>query len=170
MLLSLIALALATATSVPVEGLPDMHIVSGATAVITDTGSGYTLSPQPSDKLSEGETEMLAQVLERPEQAMGPNSIVAHTDKEVAPIVPGSLRFSLIDHHGQMALIIRNGTNESYMYKAKLGRGSQSMTTDVCQIMPQARAFEHWPYRFDWIEITDLKVTPHTPGSPPRCE
>lgn len=170
MLLSLVSLALASAAGVPVEGLPDMHIVSGARAVITGTDTGYTLSPQLSGELSEGEKEMLARVLERPEQAMGPNSIVAHTEKAVEPVVPGSLSFSLIDHHDEMALVIRNGTSQSYLYKARIGRGSQSMTTDVCQIMPQARSFEHWPYKFDWIEITDLKATPHIPGSAPRCE
>jgi len=170
MLWAFLALGLAPSTNVQVDELPNIRLESDSAAVIAQTKGGYVLSADASGKLLEGEKDMLAETLERPEEAMGANSLKVTTDREVQPLLPGTLRFNLVDHRGQMLLVIQNGLPQSFTYTARIGRGSDAKATDVCQLLPETRSFEHWPYKFDWIEITDLRPIAYNPGEPPRCD
>jgi hypothetical protein len=55
------------------------------------------------------------------------------------------------------------------MYRARIGRGDRSIVTDVCQLVPEKRNIEHWPYPIDWIEISDVRAVAYEEGKPPLC-
>ena len=170
MLWMLLVVGIAPPSNSPVDPLPNLRIESDSAVVIRRAANGYVVAADASGKLLDGEKEMLAQTLQRPEEAKGPNSLKLSTNREVNPLIPGSLRFNLIEYHGEMLLMIQNGMSQSFAYKARIGSGPNSMPTDVCQLLPQTRSFEHWPYKFEWIEITDVRPVAHVPGEPPRCE
>lgn len=166
-----VAAAALSQQSVAVAEMPNLRLVEGSTAEIRANEKGYLLSGAEAAPLMAGERDLLSQLLgSPPEEAMGGNSKVVHSDGEGAPIVPGVLRFSLIDYKGEMVLLVLNGMKASYMYKARIGRGDGSQVTDVCQLLPNNRNMEHWPYKFDWIEVTEIREVPYRAGEPARCE
>ena len=78
--------------------------------------------------------------------------------------------FVALDGGKESVLLIENGFPRSFMYRARIGRGEQWQPTDVCQILPEKRGYEHWPYEIDWIEIIEWHPVDYEPGQPLRCE
>lgn len=154
----------------------------GPVALHLSNGSQATLSADQSDKahlisgtaepISAGEIEMLRELVRNHPEAFGPNSAPVQTDQRVPPIQPNRIRFRFLpfDDGKQTLLIIENGALRSFMYKARIGRGSRSIPTDVCQLVPLKRNIEHWPYPLDWIEVSEVRAVAYNESAPPRCE
>ncbi|MBA3669557.1 MAG: hypothetical protein H0W71_05770 [Sphingomonas sp.] len=126
-------------------------------------------SAQP---LSAGEIDMVQRFVREHPEAFGPRAAPFDSNQWIRPVDSNRIRFRFLPFaSGTQALLnTENGTNQSYSFKARIERGSKSVTTDVCQLVPAKRSVEHWPYPLDWIEITDMHVVPYDETELPRCE
>lgn len=71
---------------------------------------------------------------------------------------------------GHRMLFIENGYDRALTYRARIGAGDKSAATDVCTVLPLKRGQEHWPYRIDTIELSQLKLIPWKEGDAVTCE
>jgi hypothetical protein len=94
------------------------------------------------------------------------------------PVTPHLLRIGLRavpppaakGPNGDMLLSIENGYDGALRYRAVLHRGGNATPTDVCIVLPLKRGFEHWPYPFDRVELSDLRIVPWHEGDTITCE
>lgn len=70
---------------------------------------------------------------------------------------------------GHMLLSIENGYEQGVTYRAMILRGDRRTPTDVCLVRPGGRGYEHWPYAFDAIEISALRLQDWKDGDPIPC-
>jgi hypothetical protein len=109
------------------------------------------------------------------ENAVGPNSApITSRDisAEPTPIAPDALRFIFVRVPGQghSVLFVENGYGRAMAYRARIYANGRSAPTDVCVVLPRLRGVEHWPYRIDRIELSQLRLERWREGQPPRCE
>lgn len=104
--------------------------------------------------------------------AVGPN--VALDDDgfpPAGPVPPGEVAVKLVSlAERHMLLVIVNGYKGGFKYRAMLRRNGRATATDVCEVMAGKRGLEHWPYLFDSIEISDVRLVPWQEGQAPICE
>ena len=169
----ILAAALTNAAAQPADSVSLLRLLSGSEVTIgLDDQDEPRLEGGPATPLEPGEMDMLLSMLRDHPDAFGPKSAPLHTDQALPLIIPERIRFRFIPLNGgsQSVLVIENGLQRSFMYKARIGRGTRSMVTDVCQVVPSLRGIEHWPYPIDWIEISDIHVVAWNEGDRPRCE
>lgn len=78
------------------------------------------------------------------------------------------LRFlSIADQHS--LLILENGYDRGLVFQARITRDGTARPTDVCLVLPMHHGFEHWPYRTERIEISNVHFVPWRPGDPVPC-
>jgi hypothetical protein len=111
------------------------------------------------------------------------------TDSQVQPAIPvdhgptppsvqsGQVRIMLravapssAHPKGGMLLSLENGYDGALRYRAVLRNGDRSQPTDVCIVIPHKFGFEHWPYPFDRVELSDLRIIPWHAGDAVTCE
>lgn len=159
----------ARAAAVQDQAIPPIKLPVGSTFSIgLDATGKLDVKGGRAGPLSSFDVESLNDLVENHPDAMGPNGAVVHSDKPPPQIESGHIRFTFASFGKDTVLVIENGFPRSFMYRARIGRGSQSAVTDVCQIMPSKRGYEHWPYPIDWIEITDIRPVEWTGAL--RCE
>ena len=153
------------------QAFPPIILKAGSTFSIglnssggLDTKSGAAAPLQPYD------LEFIRRLITEHSDATGQNGAIISLQQQAPQVEPSHLRFSFvpIDDGRQTVLVIENGFPRSFLYRARIGRGSKSVVTDVCQIIPNKRGYEHWPYPIDWIEITDIHPVEWTGKL--RCE
>jgi hypothetical protein len=89
---------------------------------------------------------------------------------EPDPIERGVVRIKLVALDAKhMLLVLRNGYGRRFKYRAVLRRGDRTSPTDVCEVHAGKYGLEHWPYPFDSVEISAVRMTKDRPG-PPVCE
>jgi hypothetical protein len=162
----LLVVLMLTAADAP---LPPVRILMGSSFLVgLDSAGKLDFKGEAAAPLTAGDFSGLQQLLSNPAAAMGPNSVLLHGEN--APPMTAHFRFSFVPFDGgkQSVLIIENGFPRSFMYKARVGRGSRSMVTDVCELLPNHRSYEHWPYPLDWIDISDIQ--PVKDAAAVRCE
>jgi hypothetical protein len=77
--------------------------------------------------------------------------------------------FASFDGGKHTLLLIENGYDQGFSYRAIMRIGRRSEPTDVCTVLPNLRSLEHWPYRIDRIELHDFQMLPWNPGDGPVC-
>jgi hypothetical protein len=83
---------------------------------------------------------------------------------------PGRLRLRLMSIAGQHSmLILENGYDRAIVFRARMTRGGETRSTDVCLVRPMRFGFEHWPQPLDRIEISDIRFVPWRAGDPVPC-
>jgi hypothetical protein len=159
--LPLIGAAAAQDHSTPAQeqALPPVILKIGSTSSIGlnrsggfDTKGGAAAPLQPYD------LEFIRKLITEHSDATGPNGAIISLQQKPHEVEAAPLRFSFVpmDDGRHTVLVIENGFPRSFLYRARIGRGSKSVVTDVCQVIPNKRGYEHWPYPIDWIEITDI--------------
>lgn len=146
---------------------------------IAANGTLKAEAPTAAPPMSEFEAAALAQMQTTP-----------LTDSQVQPAIPlnggaterlamkpGQVRIRLRavapsadQPKGGMMLSIENGYDGALRYRAVLRNGDRSQPTDVCIVMPHKFGFEHWPYPFERIELSDLSIISWHEGDSVTCE
>jgi hypothetical protein len=172
----IIAVAIATGPqqAEPKEDVfPTIRIDRGGTFLIGLDGKGGLIEDgSKAEPLAAHDLEFLARLKTEHSDAMGSKGAIVQTELKPPALRPSVVRFSFVPFEGgkESVLLIENGFPRSFMYRARIGRGKASQPTDVCQILPEKRGYEHWPYEIEWIEITDWHPVDYNPGDPLRCE
>jgi hypothetical protein len=107
-----------------------------------------------------------------------PPVAVARTATPAPPVAPGTASFTLRlvpppaskSAEGDMLLTIENGYPGALRYRAVMHKADRAMPTDVCVVIPLKRGYEHWPFRFDRITLSELRVIPWHDGDNVTCE
>ena len=176
----LIGLALLPAVAAA-QAPRSVTIAAGSSVVVhvAPDGSLWSAAPTPASPMNGFEAAALAQMRATP-----------LTDSQVQPAVPldggsaptpkiksGELRITLralaptgANPKGEMLLEIENGYDGALRYRAVLRNGDRSQPTDVCIVMPRKFGFEHWPYPFERVELSDFRVIPWHEGDGVTCE
>lgn len=171
------ALAFASAASTASEANPIVLKPGEAvTLTVDDGGRAIETRRETAPALTPFEKAWVRQMTSGElDWAIGPNIAISTSDDERFP-VPGPVEPAIVAvklvpvGEGNMLLVINNGYSRGFKYRARLRRGDRAAATDVCEVMAEKRGFEHWPYRFDSIEITDVTLVPWKEGRTPICE
>ena len=92
------------------------------------------------------------------------------------PVAPGQIRLTFrrvpasrpgAEDHA--LLLVLNGYDLSFRYRATMHINGETHPTDVCEVTPHLSVTEHWPYVIDQLDLTDLRLEPRHDG-PNRCE
>jgi hypothetical protein len=160
LLLAAFALAGAPVAAPSQPAPPPLRLPLG-TSVSLGLGKSGKLdsTAQAARPLSAHDVEMIQELVTEHPDATGPNGVIVHSDRPAPPLEPAHVRFTFVPFDGgkSTVLVVENGFNGSFLYRARIGRGANAMVTDVCQLPPNNRGYEHWPYPLDWIEITDIR-------------
>ncbi|MFL6726676.1 MAG: hypothetical protein ACJ8FS_09210 [Sphingomicrobium sp.] len=153
------------------QSLPAIILKVGSTFSIGRNNSGaLDTKGGAAQPLRPYDLEFIRKLVTEHSDATGANGAIIDVSLPAPAIEKSHLRFSFvpIDDGRQTVLVIENGFPTSFGYRARIGRGSKSQVTDVCQLIPNKRGYEHWPYAIDWIEITDIHPVQWTGNL--RCE
>lgn len=66
-------------------------------------------------------------------------------------------------------LTLENGYGRSIAYRAVMHRGERAAPTDVCEVFPGKRSFEHWPFELDSLDLSDFQLVDSVDGQM-RCQ
>jgi hypothetical protein len=171
-IVALAALSAATASEATEDRLV-LRLEAGAQAVITIDNQGKVhVAGGKAEPLSAQELAFVRQAVQDHPDAFGPNAAPVHSGQIFPAIPPNNIRFRFVSLEGgsQSLLLVENGSDRSYLYKARIGYERNAGPTDVCQIIPDKRSVEHWAYPLDWIEISDVRAVPYDENVSPRCE
>jgi hypothetical protein len=149
------------------------HLQSGATVLIgLDNRDQPRVDGGAASALTAGETKLIQQLVRDHPDAFGAKGVAVHSDQPMPPIAQNHIRFTFIPFEAgtQSLLLIENGFDRSFLYTARISRGGRAAQTDVCQVLPDKRGVEHWPYPLDGIEITNIHPIQWKDGDPIRCE
>lgn len=173
-----VAAALALFASCAAAGAEPIVLKRGESVILTvdDGGTAIEERRAPAWPLTPYEVAWARQMTSGElDWAVGPNMAFSDPDDErfppAGPVPPGEVAVKLValgERH--MLLVLVNGYKGGFKYRATLRRADRSTATDVCEVMAGKRGFEHWPYPFDSIEISDVKLIPWHDGRAPTCE
>jgi hypothetical protein len=178
-LLVLLAAFTAAATADAAEPSPQLSIRSGEAVVLRIDGGGAVtvLSRGKAPAMVPFEQRglgQLAQIPVPPGTKTMPGVPMKDAEAAATPVAPGEIRVTLRDVAGKTAhdalLVIENGYERGLVYRAVMRRGDKAAPTDVCLVMPHKRGFEHWPFRLDRLDLTDLRLVPWKPEDGLPCE
>jgi len=179
--MKLLALALAatlpavtpTAGPVPVKIQPGQMItlqVDGNRTRVVAIGTAPPITPYEAEALGR------MQAIELPANAGPQPAIPIRSASEPPAAVPGQIRLTFRrvpasrpgagDHS---LLLVVNGYDLSFRYRATMHANGETQPTDVCEVTPRRSVTEHWPYVIDQLDLTDLRLEPRVEG-PTRCE
>jgi hypothetical protein len=159
-----------------------VDIAAGETVTLRIAGDGAATidSRKPAGPLPEMDAAFMGQAKTA---AIVPGvksqpAIAANSSKAPPPVAPGAVRISLRlvqppiskSPTGDMLLTIENGYDGALRYKAVMHRGDRAAPTDVCIVIPLKRGYEHWPYPFDRIELSNFSLVPWHAGDNISCE
>jgi hypothetical protein len=94
------------------------------------------------------------------------------------PLTPNAVRITFREVQGDKrgpagglhaVLTIHNGFAQSVRYRAAMLKGGEVSPTDVCEVIPEIRGVEHWPYRIERLDLSQLRLEPYG-GGDPVCE
>ncbi|MEA3061198.1 MAG: hypothetical protein QOJ94_979 [Sphingomonadales bacterium] len=145
---------------------------------VAPDGTLWAAAPTAAPPINGFEASALAQMQATPlaDSQVQPAIPVQH-GPDAPPIKAGQVRIILrtvapsVDYpKGEMLLSLENGYDGALRYRAVLRSGDRSMPTDVCIVIPHRFGFEHWPFPFERIELSDLQVVPWHAGDSVSCE
>jgi hypothetical protein len=169
------ALAAAQAPTTVTLGRGDSIVVHVASDGAISAGAPTAAAPM-SDFEAAALAQMNATTLVEDSKVQPP--VPLDPGRSTRPTVqPGQVRITLralapssAHPKGEMMLSLENGYDGALHYRAALRNGGRSMPTDVCIVLPHKFGFEHWPYPFERVGISDLRVIPWHEGDAVTCE
>jgi len=176
--IALTAILLALATAAAPAGAEPLKLRPGeeATVLVDDGGRVSVAAQRPAAPLSEFDRAAVRQLTGGTQDyAVGPNAALLRSDDgslpTPEPVARGAIRIAFVRlPDGKSLLIIENGYGRAMSYRATITRDEKAQPTDVCQVIPEKRGYEHWPYPIGRIELTDIRLEPWYPTSRIRCE
>jgi hypothetical protein len=166
------------------QGGPIVSLIPGDSVVVTfDDGQWRVAERSRAGPLSLFETQVVAkmQEIEVPPEAGVQPAIPVREGDISAPrdaIAPGMVRITFREvldakrgspGESHAILSIDNGYDHSLLYRAAMHKRGEQTSTDVCEVIPQMHGLEHWPYRIDRLDLSDLRLEAYS-GGDPRCE
>ena len=176
----LFALALmpAVAAAQPTKAVT-LHPGDSIVVRVAADGTLKAEAPTAAPPMSDFEAAALGQMISTPaaDSQIQPPIPLNGGGAERLAIKPGQVRIRLravaaspSQPKGGMMLSLENCYDGALRYRAALHSGDRSRPTDVCVVMPHKFGFEHWPYPFDRIEVSDLQIIPWHAGDSVTCE
>lgn len=106
--------------------------------------------------------------------ASGPTAapMTAHPDDPPpAPVRANAvrIRFMAVPGRNETLLVIENGYDRAFVYRALITVRGRTEATDVCLVRPGLRGIEHWPYAIERIEIYEVTLQPWQDGDRVSC-
>ena len=90
---------------------------------------------------------------------------------EPPPVAPNVVRIRFFDIAGRHSqLVIENGHDRGFLYRARIGSEQTMQRTDVCVVARDNRGVEHWPWAIARIELSQLQLIPWRAGQAITCE
>ncbi|MBI3439887.1 MAG: hypothetical protein HY054_14770 [Proteobacteria bacterium] len=180
-MLLLLAFFLAVASAPFASGAetakPALSITLGETVVVRVDADGTVteLSRGPTQGLTDLEVQNARNITSGAYgDATGQNYVVAGDDPAhpLPAIQPDTLKitFVRIESDRIVALVIENGYHQLLTYHATLHQGFHSAPTDVCQVHPDLRGYETWPYLIDSIDLDGFALSDWTEGQRLNCQ
>lgn len=144
-----------------------LHFDEGGGAVLVERAVAAPLTPferRVATDLSNGVYDHAVGSVSAP--------MTADDDVRPAPVAPYEVRikFAPAPNGVDTMLMIENGYDQAFGYRAIMTIDGASETTDVCLVRPVLRGFEHWPYRIDSIELRVMRLQPWREGDRVVCE
>lgn len=169
--------AFCLAAAPPVQSPRDeiLSLRTGQALIVTvdDAGEISIVGIEIAPPLSALDAAAVRDLVANHQGAVGSTAAPVRLELPQPPPLPRDrIRIALVEQGGGKArlLIIQNGYDRGFRYRAALQRGGRSEPTDVCTVLPGIRGYEHWPYKFDRIDLSDLRLVPMREGEPPTCE
>lgn len=90
----------------------------------------------------------------------------------LAPIQPYALRLRFVTLPGtdHSVLLIENGYDRAFGYRATMHVRGRESPTDVCLVQPHLRGIEHWPYAIESIDLSSFRLVPWREGQQVTCQ
>jgi hypothetical protein len=181
----LIALSILIGLSSAAWALEDVLFLGlepGARFVVeVDDAGEVTVTPDGTARLSDLDRDVLRQFAdtyddpEKLAEMIGPNAAIIRSDMaQPRPVEPGLVRISFFRMTGrnglpETLLLLENGYDSGFRYRAQMVRGERTEPTDVCMVLPRLRGYEHWPYSIDRINLSEFALVPYRAGTAPAC-
>jgi hypothetical protein len=173
----ILLLAAMAAWAAPASAEPQatIRLASGQTATIVSGPDGLSSSRGPDAAFPPYEAAVGRQFSGGMyDDATGQKVATVGGDElpEAAPIARNSVRmhFARIDGGKQAMLVVQNGYDQGFVYRAKVRFEGAWRTADVCLVIPGRYAFEHWPVAVDEVELSEFRFEPWQEGDSPHCE
>jgi hypothetical protein len=80
-----------------------------------------------------------------------------------------TVTFIQIPNSDHVMLFLRNGYAQLLNYRAYIYRPGSAEPTDVCQVAPGHRGYEHWPYTIDRIVLSGFSLSDWSEGQRLEC-
>lgn len=145
------------------------------TVQLEEGGSAVVIARQPAGLLTDTEIAMIQHLAQLPyDVAGGPNAAPVNQPEgmpELRDVPRGQvhIRFAQVPGTEQVVLLIENGYGQAFVYRATQHVDGAASPTDVCSVRPNFRAFEHWPYVIQQIDLTAISLEPMGPDDPVVC-
>lgn len=178
MKLLILALAATLPAATPTTGPQSIPIRPGQTITLqVDGNRSRVVAIGAAPPISAYEVEALGrmQPIELPADAGPQPAIPIRSASEPPAAVPGQVRLTFrrvpalrpgAEDHS--LLLVVNGYDLSFRYRATMRTKNGSQPTDVCEVSPKLSVTEHWPYEIDQLDLTDLRLEPRMGDV--RCE
>lgn len=87
------------------------------------------------------------------------------------PVTAGEVRLRLLSVAGQQTLLmVENGYDQAFTYRAVITRSGRSEPTSVCVVLPNIRGIEYWPYPVERIALSDFLLAPYDESQGITCQ
>jgi len=179
LLLLMAVLAGSVATQAQAQAPAGVSIAAGEEVVVRIVGAGRVevVSRGPAPPMTPFDAYSLADLVatKAPPGAttLPPKVFLKGEGPPPPPAARGVIRLVLRDVVGatrhDALLLIENGYEQGFRYRALMRRGERSAPTDVCLIMPGKPGHEHWPYQIDRLDLSDLRLVPWKPEDGLPC-
>lgn len=166
-----VAFAIPTATL----AAPSVQLKAGETITLSLAGDGVTVVERaPAQGLSLFEAEALKQMQAHYQTTPEGTGVVPPMPLETAsrpkPLTPATIRMTLRmvpgdQREGTHAMLtIENGYGRMLAYRAAMQANGRAAHTDVCDVLAGKPGFEHWPYPFESLQLSDFELVDRPPG------
>ena len=155
--------------------VPSVQLVAGETITLSIAGDGVTvveLAPAQGLSLFEAEAlkQMQAQSQTIPEGTGVVPPMPLETVSRPKELTPATIRMTLRMVPGDQRearhalLTIENGYGRMLAYRAVMQANGRAAHTDVCDVLAGKPGFEHWPYPFESLQLSDFELVDRPPG------
>jgi hypothetical protein len=102
----------------------------------------------------------------------GHNISTPDDSEPLAPIQPNVLRLRFVNLPGtdHSVLLVENGYDRAFGYRAVMHVRGHGSPTDVCLVRSHLRGIEHWPYAIESIDLSSFRLVPWRDGQQVTCQ
>jgi hypothetical protein len=143
-----------------------------------DDGGAVAVIRGRAEPLSDYERAALHHTLQTdPALTSGSNALdIRSSDvgmREPPPVSSEVIRVRFLpvgDGGHQSLLLLENGYDRGFVYRARITAHGSGQATDVCLVLPRRRGSEYWPYVIGRIELSGFRLVPWDDTQSPHCE